>query len=123
MSKSIDRGIKFAKNAAIMSGAPHHKVGAAIFAGRRLISLGWNSKKTHPDSKTRHQAHHAEFAALIGNYKYDLVGAVIYVTRITPGGVLSMSKPCEHCQEVIRASGIRKVFYTNHAGDVEKLCL
>lgn len=122
MSKVLRRGIKFARKAALMSNAPHHKVGAAIFSGNRLISIGWNSTKTHPSSKTRHKAHHAEFAALVGNYKYDLIGTTLFVTRVTPGGAISMAKPCDECQKVIKAAGIKKVYFTNHYGHIEKLC-
>lgn len=111
-----------ARKAALMSNAPHHKVGAAVFKGSRLISIGWNSTKTHPNSKTRHKAHHAEFSALIGNYKYDLMGSTIFVARVTPGGAISMAKPCDECQKIIGAAGVKKVYFTNHAGNVEKLC-
>lgn len=120
-SKSVRRGLKYANKAALISDAPHHRVGAAIFLGRRLISIGWNSDKTHPDSRTRYNAHHAEFAAIIGNHKFDMLGASIFVVRLTPAGTARMAKPCPECQKVILAAGISKIFYTNFDGEVEKL--
>jgi deoxycytidylate deaminase len=75
-----------------------------------------------PASTTLFCSQHAEFAALIGNYKYDLAGASIYVVRLSNRGPgLTMAKPCKHCQEVIQAAGIRKVYYTNYEGNVERL--
>lgn len=118
---SIQRGMRYAIKAALLSGAEHHRVGAAIFKGKSLISLGWNSTKTHPSSTTRYNAHHAEFDCLMGNYKHDLVGASIFVARITKGGHLGIAKPCPSCEAVIRAAGIKKVYYTNNAGSVDKL--
>jgi len=120
-TRSIRRGIKYAHKAALASMAQHYRVGAAIFKGPRLISIGWNSEKTHPSSCTRYSAHHAEFSALVGNYKYDLVGASIFVVRITPSGKIGMAKPCDACQDFIYAAGITKVFYTNFNGNIEKL--
>lgn len=106
--------------ASLLSEADHHKVGASVWKGRRLLSLGWNTTKTHPLSNTRYKAHHAEFSALIGNHKLDLVGATIFVTRLTPGGRLLMARPCQDCFEMIRAAGIARIFYTNENGEIER---
>lgn len=119
--RSIRRGMKWAQKAALLSTAPHHKVGSSIMKGKRVLSVGWNSDKTHPASKTRYNAHHAEFACIVGNHKLDLIGCTLYVTRVTPGGRISMAKPCSDCCDIIRAAGIDKVFYTTHSGDVERL--
>lgn len=112
--------IKVAAKATLLSNADHHKVAAAIFAGKRLLSLGWNTTKTHPKSSTRYFAHHAEFSALIGNHKIDLVGSTIMVTRRTPGGQFLMARPCDECFKVIRAAGIARIYYTNEVGDIER---
>jgi deoxycytidylate deaminase len=113
--------MRYAIKAALLSGAEHHRVGAAIFKGKSLVSLGWNSTKTHPDSKTRYNAHHAEFDCLMGNYKHDLVGASIFVARITKGGRLGVSKPCSECEVIIRGVGIKKIYYINQNGEVERM--
>lgn len=120
-TRSVKRGFRYAHKAALASQAPHYRVGAAIFSGPRLISVGWNSEKTHPSSSTRYKAHHAEFAAIVGNYKRDMIGATIFVVRITPSGKIGLAKPCPECQKFINAAGISKVFYTNFYGEMEKL--
>lgn len=116
----IDRGLKYAEKAATLSNNEKFRVGAAIFRGKRLISMGWNNTwKTHPESKARFKACHAEFAAIQGNYKYDLIGATIYVVRITNANRRGMAKPCKYCEEVIAAAGIEQVIYTNQKGEPE----
>lgn len=109
-----------AAKACLLSNADHHKVGAAVYSGKRLLSIGWNHEKSHPKSTTRYNAHHAEFTALIGNHKLDLVGSTIMVTRLTPGGQYLMAKPCPECFKIIKAAGIGRIYYTNENGDIER---
>lgn len=119
MSRSVERGIKYAFKAANFSSVDgRNKVGAALFKGKSLLSLGWNSEKTHPQSTTRYHKHHAEFDCLIGTRKDDVVGATLFVVRVTRKGSVGISKPCEHCEKVIRAAGIRKVYYLDVEGNV-----
>jgi deoxycytidylate deaminase len=96
--------------------AGQHRVGAAVYQGNRLISVGWNVLKTHPDSGTWGNYQHAEFACLAGQYKYDLVGSLIYVVRLTRGGNLGISKPCPECRKWIKACGIKRVIYIGSDG-------
>ena len=51
---------------------------------------------------------HAEARAL---KKADF-GAELYVARVIRDGTWVMAKPCKTCQALIRAKGIRKVYYT-----------
>lgn len=111
---------KTSHKAALLSAADHHKVGASVWKGKRLLSVGWNNTKTHPLSNTRYKAHHAEFSALIGNHKIDLIGATIMVTRLTPGQRLLMAKPCPECFKIIKAAGIARIYYTNEIGEIER---
>lgn len=107
----------------MLSCADEHKVGAALMKGKTLVGVGWNSTKTHPKSCTRYNGHHAEFACLIGPSKYAIVGATIFVARITRGGNLGISKPCDKCEEFLRAAGVRCAYYYNRNGEVEKMRL
>lgn len=121
-SKADLRRMESAISAASLAECKTHKVGAAVFRGKALISLGWGSKRTHPLSKTFNCQQHAEFMALMGTWKFDLVGAVIYVARISSTG-LRLAKPCSKCEEVLRASGLKRVWYTNNAGELEAMSL
>lgn len=118
----MTRGIRAATNAAEFS-TEKYLVGAAIYFGARLISIGWNSKKTSPNCESIFNWHHAETAALVGLSRKDLSRATIYVVRLKKSGVLGMAKPCLGCQRALRASGIRRVYYTDSEGKVRKLLL
>lgn len=91
-------------------------MGAAILKRKKLISIGWNQDKTHTQSKTWANRHHAEFHALVGTSKIDLAGTTIFVARLDKKEELKISKPCPECRELIQAAGIRKVFYINEFG-------
>ncbi len=99
----------------------NYRVGAAIFNGPRLVSVGWNSKKTHPGMDSRYNWQHAETSALIGTSKLCLVRCVIYVVRLTKGGNLGISKPCKLCQRMLADVGIKKIRYVNREGKIERL--
>jgi len=113
------RGFKAALKAAKRSKFYSHRVGAAIFIGSNLISTGHNRHKSHPKSVC--WTMHAEFSSLVRLIREDLSNAVLYVTRLTRTNKVSCAKPCEACQKIILKLGIKKVYYTNHEGILEKL--
>lgn len=40
------------------------------------------------------------------------VGAIIYIARILKNGSAAMARPCIKCENVLRAHGIKKAYYT-----------
>jgi deoxycytidylate deaminase len=123
---SIARGFDVALATALLSNAPRPglRMGAALFSGNRLLSVGanrWNS--THPDSDNRAfvRTIHAEHVALIRRNYYD-VGArlTLYVARRRADGSLGCSKPCANCLELARLAGVTRVRYFNHSGKQEE---
>lgn len=80
----------------------------------RVLATGYNTYKTHPiwgSEKNPYRHMHAECHAL---YQLSLKGInshgkIMYVYR--KNGL--NAKPCEHCEAMIRQSGISKVIYTN----------
>lgn len=121
--RAIRRGMKAAEKAAMLSTSPCHRVGAALFRGNKLISIGFNSTKSHPRSSTLDGMHHAEFACLMGLWKYSIVGSVVFVLRLTRANRKGISKPCPECHKLLEMLGVKKVFYINKAGDVEGMKL
>lgn len=113
----ISRGIKYAIRAAKLS-VCDMRVGAAIFRGPCLISIGWNIGRTHPKSRTRNNCQHAEFSALIGTTKSAIAGCDIFVVRVSKLNNLRMAKPCDFCSRLIGAAGIRRVYFTDHSGNI-----
>jgi len=119
----MERGMKYAIEAADLVTHTRYKVGAALFIGNKLISLGWNVNKTHPEQQSVFRWQHAEMAALVGIHKHDLTRAHIYVARVTMTGLLRIAKPCDDCQRILRAAGIRRAYYTSRDGSVESMRL
>lgn len=115
-----EKGIKAALKAARYSEFHSHKVGAAVFEGSKLISMGYNLRKSHPKNASQ-WSRHAEFNSLIRFLNANLSNAILYVARLTRTGKVSCAKPCKTCQEFISKFRIKHVFYTNHQGILEKL--
>lgn len=106
--------------AAMQSEDYQYKLGAAIFAKKRLISVGANNAKTHPLSRFygRPVTVHAEMQAIIRakNVVESLEGMVLVVARIKRNGEIGMARPCSGCEAIIRRNGIKEVWYTTENG-------
>jgi len=93
----------------------HHKLGAVVVKKGKVIGIGFNKpNKTHTKATTPFKTIHAEFDAIIGVSKEDLIGATIYVYRQHADGSPASSKPCASCENLIRLAGISKVCYTGN---------
>jgi hypothetical protein len=93
-----------------------------VFKGKKALSIGYNSCKTHPKANSPFCTRHAEFHAGMRfiNY-YDsmriyndraLHGLDILVIRFDYQNNLRMSKPCPSCEEFLINHGVRNVFYS-----------
>lgn len=86
---------------------------------------GWNTYKTHPKLKRtlengfENSCFHAETKALYKVPKKYRNKIKLFVTRVNNQGKLIMSKPCEHCQLILKKEGVKfkNVWYTNQEGD------
>lgn len=94
-----------------------------MFRGNRLLSIGWNQSKTHPTQHSIFRWQHAELSALIGTRKLDLARATLYVARVTKQGFVRISRPCDDCQRVLRAAGVRHVMYVGRDGSYHEMSL
>lgn len=104
-------------------------VGAVLMDKQgRILSLGFNSfYKTHPyqkklsdsikvKNKERQIYIHAEVSALV---KCNSVPHTLIIARIgMDESIYRLAKPCPLCQEAIRQSSIKKVYYTNNNGEL-----
>lgn len=96
--------------------------GAVVVAGRRVVGMGWNKDKNHPnlieEAKIKEYCSaHAEQIALreAGDNAHK---AVLYVARVSKQGEDRDSKPCAVCQSRIIQAGIKRVVYTMEAGEI-----
>lgn len=90
-----------------------HRIGSCVVKKGKIVSFGWNQRKTHSKSLHPYRNLHAETHAILST-KEDLTGASIYVFRENRQGRLACSKPCKYCEEMIRSKGIKKIYYTDY---------
>ena len=50
-------------------------------------------------------------------------GSDVYVARINREGEARISKPCPMCEAAMRHVGVRRVYYTNEHGMIERMRL
>lgn len=92
------------------------RVGCVIVSKNTIISLGFNDGiKTHPKSPHPFYSLHAEVDAVV-SARTDISGSIVYVARILKNGKLAMSKPCEHCEALLRRSGVKAAWYSTNDG-------
>ena len=98
-----------------------HKHASAIVYKKKIIALGKNQMKTHPimlqyQSDSTKIYLHSEIDAIvkvINNHGSEILKhSSLYNLRLTGGGNVAMSKPCNGCQKAIDAFGIKRVFWT-----------
>lgn len=118
--------IRIATNQAKKSTFHRTRVGAVITKGGRIFSTGFNELRYYrklPTKKPWDNSLHAEGKAVMRllrtGRQTDLINASIYISRVKKDGTPGLAKPCKFCEELIRAVGIRKVFYTTDEGSVE----
>lgn len=98
------------------------RIGAVVSKGGRVLSVGCNEirgYKTRTKKKwfdSVHAEQKAILELLMKGRQHDLVRATIFVSRITRDGELALAKPCPICQELIKAVGIKRVYYTTTSG-------
>lgn len=90
-----------------------HKMAAVVVRKNKVVSVGWNSLKTHPKSPHAHKTQHAEFSAIKQLSPEQLEGATIFVYRAHADGSLANARPCQSCLRLIIEVGIRKIIYTH----------
>jgi deoxycytidylate deaminase len=129
VSRSIDRGFDTALAAAELSDAPHvaRKMGAALFAGARLLSVGCNLYgRSHPASDNdQHFAvsTHAEHKALLKRQYSPSSNLVLYVARRWANGRAACSKPCANCIRLAKIAGVKRVRYFDEQGLQKEIAL
>jgi len=125
----VERGMSVALAASLLSDAPRCglRLGASLFHGSRLLSIGANRWHTHPAShntKEFNRTLHAEAVALLRRAHYDAPRRLtLYVARKHEDGTLGCSRPCANCMALARLAGVRRVFFYNHEGNPEEVLL
>ena len=118
-----------AKLVSKLSDYPRYHIGCVVVYKKQILSVGFNSVKTHPIQKiynkerfdcdsTPHSLH-AEISALIflkDRKDIDWSNVELYTYRENKAGELALSKPCKSCMALIESLGIKKINYTVNGG-------
>jgi hypothetical protein len=129
--KIFDKSIELAKELYIPHSTKEHPYFLFSFIYRRntLLSIGQNSYKINSKAMKfgksysipefiKYPYNHSEIDAisrLIGRVYMDSSLKMVNV-RLRRDGSIGCSKPCDKCNKVIRAFGLR-VYYSNELGD------
>jgi len=115
--------IKAAVEASKKSPCTDFKVGAVIFKQNRILSFGFNSQRSCSSIESQYKRFdftlHAEAHAASKIKDRNLLkDASILIVRIKKDGTLSMAKPCEYCEHMIKSFNIKKVYYSTFEGEI-----
>ena len=112
------------------------KLGCVLVDKHRIISSGHNSStRCSPIQKQMDAARfgfpdqhkgpvHAETACLLPLIRqgYDMSRSDLYIVRGYRNGSLALSRPCPGCMSLLRANGVRRVFFSVEDGySVERI--
>ena len=129
----------FFRAADTVSALSNHKqthLGCILVDKHRIISSGYNSStRCSPLQKQidvarfgdpdKHKGPvHAETACLLPLIRqgYDMTRSDLYIVRRHKNGSLALSRPCPGCMSLLRANGVRRVFFSVEDGySVERL--
>lgn len=114
------------KMASGMESAANARIATGIFMRNKIISFGFNCKKTHPfQSRFGKNAEciylHSEIAAIKNALKEidvdDFKKCNIYICRVKknmPKGyfIPGLAKPCTGCQRALRTFELKNVYYS-----------
>jgi deoxycytidylate deaminase len=109
------------KKIAMNNGEDFH-LAAILIRRKRIVRVGTNSTKTHPrflrtyKNGEENAGLHAEMDVL----RFAKPGDTIIVYRFSSKGVLTMAKPCHHCERFIIEAGIKNVIYSDWNGEMIK---
>ena len=110
------------------------KLGCVLVDKHRIVSSGHNSStRCSPLQKQmdisrfgfpdKHRGLvHAETACLLPLIRqgYDMSRSDLYIVRRHRNGSLAISRPCPGCMSLLRASGVRRVFFSVEGGFSEE---
>jgi deoxycytidylate deaminase len=95
------------------------KLGAILVYKNKIVSSGFNSKKTHPllAKITEYPFLHAESSTILKYGIDECEGMNLYVIRLCRKFPIGLSKPCEVCMDFIKAAKIAKVYYSINSNE------
>jgi deoxycytidylate deaminase len=108
-----NRFFQAARKASFKSTHRQHKIGCVLVYKNKIVSVGFNQLKTHPESTHPYKSIHAEFDAIYKSNSLALSDCDLYVYREDKKGKPAIAKPCKYCDLLIKQVGIKNVYYTS----------
>ena len=111
-------------------------IGAVAIYKNQVLSVGYNTNKTHPLQKKynryRHMYYssvepmpklHAEMMCLLNikDMDIDFSKVELYIYREDKNGNLAICRPCRACMKMIDDLGIKKIYYTTDGGFAKEI--
>ncbi len=95
-----------------------YKLGCVIISNGKVVSVGFNSTKTHPIMAKYSQftTLHAEAAALLPLKFKKIKHGIAVVYRESARGQPAMARPCKICRKILADHGIKEFLYTTSGG-------
>ena len=93
--------------------------GSTLVRAGRALAVGFNEDRYFRQVgpvRENYWTLHSELAATLALTVSELAGADVYNYRETRTGERADSAPCDLCQRVLTALGIKRVFYTTYEG-------
>ena len=126
--------IRVADAVASLSDHKQTKLGCVLVDKHRIVSSGHNSStRCSPLQKQMDAARfgnsdkhrgpvHAEIACLLPLIRqgYNMSRSDMYIVRHHKNGSLALSRPCTGCMSLLRAIGVRRVFFSVEGGFSEE---
>lgn len=92
----------------------HHRLAAIGIRSDGTVVRSSNGPTPEPCRHT-----HAEYKL---SRKLDY-GATVIVIRLKRDGTFGMARPCGSCRKILISKRVKKVYFTNHSGDIESMDL
>ncbi len=87
------------------------QMSAIAVQGGRVVSTSVNRRRNDPTTVSwQHCSFHAEEGLV--RQRANLVGATVYVARLTRAGTAGMARPCLRCFLLLAGAGVRRVVWT-----------
>lgn len=127
----INHYLKLAKNACYYSDYTKVRMGAVLIYKNKVISVGWNSKKTSPiqkkynkfrgydvDASGTENTIHAEVSCLGRAKDIDIEWsrANLFIYRIKKDESSGLARPCNACMALIKSMEIKNIYYSTNNG-------
>lgn len=89
-----------------------HKLSCLVTKKDRIISSGYNQKKTCPNSPYKYKYIHCEYNALKRLNIEDTKGCTVYIYRENKQGIPSNAAPCIFCRKLLQSFSIKRIIYS-----------